>query len=105
MEDVSASPLRRSRRVQATIPIKVMLEEGRSKIGHDARTVDLSDMGARIQVSFTLSAGEVIHIVSWGEFGGTMPSRVVWVQPVAPGESLAGIEFMGATQSQTGAPV
>ena len=99
MEDVPSSALRRSRRVPATIPIKLLLEGGRSKIGREARTVDLSILGARIQTSFTLAEGEVVHIVAWGENGGPMPSRVVWVQSTPSGESLAGVEFLGEPQA------
>jgi len=99
MEQVPSAPIRRSRRVPANIPIKLLTEGGRSKIGREARTVDLSVQGARIQTSFALSAGELIYLVDWGDYGGSTPSRVVWVQQIPSGGSLAGIEFVGESQA------
>ena len=57
MQVRSSAPVRRSKRVSATIPISLMLEWEDSKLGHDAYTVDLSRKGARVRTTFVLSLG------------------------------------------------
>ncbi len=94
MQVRSSAPVRRSKRVSATIPISLMLEWEDSNLGHDAYTVDLSRKGARVRTTFVLSPGEIIGIVPWGESGKQIPSRVVWVQRSSVAGSLAGLEFL-----------
>jgi hypothetical protein len=99
MGSVFNGPERRSPRVAARIPVRLLLNGDDSKPGQSAHTVDLSDRGVRIRTHSALSEGDVIRIDSWGGNGKPMPSRVVWVQSTPSGECLAGLEFQGFAEA------
>ena len=99
MSSVFNGAERRSPRVAARIPIRLLLNGDDSKPGQSAHTVDLSDRGVRIRTHSALSQGDIIRIDSWGGNGKSMPSRVVWVQPTPSGESMAGLEFQAIAEA------
>lgn len=101
MQDFSSAPVRRAHRVSATIPIGLLLEGEESKSRHEAYTVDLSRLGARVRTTFELSPGEMISVIPWGESGNPIRSRVVWVQRSSTAACLAGLEFLGPLPVQT----
>lgn len=97
--DVEYSVERRSVRVPANIPVRLMRAEG--KIERPARAVDLSTLGARIQTNFEVSAGETVKLLPWGDYGKVVPSRVVWVQRESSEVFLAGLEFLSGSMNST----
>ena len=94
MQNVSAPPVRRSRRLLATFPVSLFLDRDDSGTGIDAYTVDISRFGARIRTTFVLSPGETIGFAASEDSGPPTRSRVVWVQRASVAGSLAGVEFL-----------
>lgn len=76
MGSVFNGPERRSPRVAASIPVRLLLNGDNTKPGQSAHTVDLSDRGVRIRTHSTLSQGDVIRIDSWGATAS--PCRRAW---------------------------
>ena len=99
MQDDSTTSLRRLRRISATIPVSLLPEREHSQSGHDAYTVDLTRLGARVRTTFVLVPGELVGVVPNGDTGKTIPSRVVWVERAAASGSLAGLEFLDTPQA------
>jgi Tfp pilus assembly protein PilZ len=95
MSDIPLANLRRTEREPATLPISLVLREGR-QAKYEATTVDLSLGGASVQTSLELVPGEWVGIVPKGEFPFAIPSRVVWVRPkdAAGLFYLAGLQFL-----------
>ena len=96
MEGMSPPPVRRSERVPAVVSVRLLLAWENFKLEHEAHTVDLSALGARIRTPSELSPGETVRLVAWGESGQPLPARVVWMQRTSTGASLAGLEFLVA---------
>ena len=87
-------PVRRSERKSARIAIVVYTENESEREGSDAFTVDVSQLGARIQSAISLTPGQVVEVVP---VNGSDPvtGRVVWVgQPASELEGQAGLEFL-----------
>ena len=91
----SAQPAhRRSERRIAKIAIVVFVERDNDREGCDAVTVDVSELGARIQANLALTPGQMVEVVP---VNGSEPvaARVVWVgKPASELEGQAGLEFL-----------
>ena len=59
MGSVFNGPERRSPRVAARIPVRLLLNGDNTKPGQSAHTVDLSDRGVRIRTHSALTQGDV----------------------------------------------
>ena len=91
---VVPQPVRRSERKSARIAIVVYTENESEREGSDAFTVDVSQLGARIQSAISLTPGQVVEVAP---VNGSAPvtARVVWVgKPASELEGQAGIEFL-----------
>ena len=85
---------RRSERKTAKIAIVVFAENETEGEGCDAFTVDISELGARIQSGISLTPGQVVEVapVNGSE---SVTARVVWVgQPASELDGQAGLEFL-----------
>ena len=74
--------------------IVVFVEREKEWEGCDAVTLDVSEQGARIQASISLTPGQVVEVVP---VNGSDPvtARVVWVgNPASDLEGQAGLEFL-----------
>ena len=90
----SAQPVRRSLRRIAKIAIVVFVEKDSEREGCDGFTVDVSELGARIQAGIALTPGQMVEVVP---VNGSEPvaARVVWVgKPASELEGQAGLEFL-----------
>ena len=85
---------RRSERRIAKIAIVVFVEKENEREGCDAFTVDVSDLGARIQAGISLTPGQMVEVVPVNG-SEPVPARVVWVGATASElEGQAGLEFL-----------
>lgn len=85
---------RRSERRIAKIAIVVFVEKENERDGSDAFTVDVSELGARIQSSISLTPGQMVEVVPVNG-SDPVPARVVWVGATASEqEGQAGLEFL-----------
>lgn len=85
---------RRTERKIAKIAIVVFTENENEREGSDAFTVDVSELGARIQSGISLTPGQVVEVAP---VNGSEPvtARVVWVgKPASELEGQAGLEFL-----------
>lgn len=85
---------RRSERRIAKIAIVVFADKENKPEGSDAFTVDISELGARIQSGISLTPGQMVEVVP---VNGSDPvaARVVWVgKPTSELEGQAGLEFL-----------
>jgi hypothetical protein len=92
-----SQPVRRSERKRARIAIVVYTENESEGEGCDAFTVDVSELGARIQSGVSLTPGQVVEVAP---VNGSQPvtARVVWVgKPASELEGQAGLEFLNPT--------
>ena len=85
---------RRSERRIAKIAIVVFVEKEDEREGCDAFTVDVSELGARIQAGISLTPGQMVEVVPVNG-SDPVPARVVWVGATASElEGQAGLEFL-----------
>jgi len=94
-------PVRRSERKRARIAIVVYTENESEREGSDGFTVDVSELGARIQSGISLTPGQLVEVAP---VNGSEPvtARVVWVGKPASGlEGQAGLEFLNPTDIST----
>lgn len=92
---------RRSERKSARIAIVVYTENESEREGSDAFTVDVSELGARIQSGISLTPGQVVEVAP---VNGSEPvtARVVWVgKPASELQGQAGLEFLNPTDIST----
>jgi len=85
---------RRANRRSTKMAIVVFVEREKEWEGCDAVTLDVSEQGARIQASISLTPGQVVEVVP---VNGSDPvtARVVWVgNPASDLEGQAGLEFL-----------
>jgi hypothetical protein len=60
----------------------------------EAVTLDVSELGARIEAGIPLTPGQVVEVIP-GEGADPVPGRVVWVgKPASEVEGQAGLEFL-----------
>ena len=72
----------------------MFVERDNDREGCDAVTVDVSELGARIQANLALTPGQMVEVVP---VNGSEPvaARVVWVgKPASELEGQAGLEFL-----------
>jgi hypothetical protein len=97
LQAVATSPhpvQRRSERRIAKIAIVVFVEKESEREGCDAFTVDVSELGARIQAGVSLIPGQMVEVVPVNG-SDPVPARVVWVgAPASEQEGQAGLEFL-----------
>ena len=94
MEETPESAGRRSERKRVRMAIILFVESEDGSAGHEAFTIDLSEMGARVESGVTLSPGQVIAVTP-GEGAEPVPGRVVWVgQPASDMAGQAGLEYL-----------
>jgi hypothetical protein len=95
MRDPFSSGRRRSRRIPATIPIRLVVESEGLKLELESSTVDLSFHGVKVRTPFVLLPGETVGMVTEGDTRHAISARVVWAQRTgADLWSLAGFEFL-----------
>jgi PilZ domain len=86
---------RRSRRVPAQLPIKLLLGSLFTKSACEAFTLDISQSGARVRANVALSPGQAVQVVPNEGMERAIPGRIVWVNKLIAGPSgEAGIEFL-----------
>ena len=95
MRDLFSAGLRRSQRLPATIPIKLVVESEGFKVEHDASTVDISLHGVKVRTPFVLLLGDTVGIVTKGDIRHAIAARVVWARRAGTDPwLLAGLEFL-----------
>jgi PilZ domain len=86
---------RRSRRIPAQLPVKLVLGSLLSKSACDALTLDISQAGARVRANVSLSPGQSVQVVPNEGLKRAIPGRIVWVSRLFSGPlGEAGIEFL-----------
>ena len=95
MRAVPPADLRRSQRIPATIPIRLMVESEGFKVEHETSTIDLSLEGLKVRTPFVLLPGETVGIVTKGDVRHAISAQVVWVWCAGTDlRPLAGLEFL-----------
>jgi hypothetical protein len=95
MRDPPSADLRRSQRIPATIPIRLVVESEGFKVEHEASTIDLSLRGVKVRTRVVLLPGETVGIVTKRDIRHAISARVVWAQRAGTDLwSLAGLEFL-----------
>jgi hypothetical protein len=95
MRDPPSADLRRSQRLPATIPIRLVVESEGLKVEHEASTVDLSLQGVKVRTRVVLLPGETVGMVTEGDIRHAISARVVWALRAGTDPwSLAGLEFL-----------
>jgi hypothetical protein len=84
---------RRSERINASIPITLLVDADGKKTSHDAFTVDLSQLGVRIRSKIVLAPGQAVDVIPNEGPRYAVPSRVIWVGQAGV-DSQAGLEFL-----------
>ncbi len=93
---------RRSERISVGIPLKLLVESQGRKVEQDARTVDFSQLGVRVQSRAVLTPGQTVEIIPNEEPRYLLPSRVVWVGKAGSQRyTQAGLEFLCPLPSPT----
>ena len=88
---------RRSHRIYAKLPIRLEVGSPDTKVAHEAFTVDLSPLGARVRANIPLSQGQTVKVFSNEGPKYVIPSRVVWVRMAdRDRDGEAGLEFLQA---------
>ncbi len=101
MRAVPLVDLRQSQRVPATIPFTLLVESEDFRIEHEASTLDLSLLGARVRTRVALLIGETVGIITRGDSQRAISARVVWTQRVGTDSwLLAGLEFLETLPAQ-----
>jgi len=85
---------RRCHRRPAKYPIILIVDEQGRTVSRVARTFDVSDLGARIAGSPTLTAGQSVKVILHEAHQEFVPCRVVWVDGRAEDTREAGLEFL-----------
>jgi PilZ domain len=88
---------RRSKRVHAQLPIKLLLDSLFAKYACEALTLDISQAGARVRANIPLSPGQAVRVVPNEGIDRAIPGRIVWVNRQFEGtHGEAGIEFLSS---------
>jgi PilZ domain len=89
------SDSRRSERKPLRKAVVLVVEMGEESTSYDARTLDVSEEGARIQVNAELKPGQVLHLVRPENPDETVTCLVVWTADVSSDKKgEAGLEFL-----------
>ena len=95
MRDPRSADLRRSQRLPAAIPIRLVVESEGFKVEHDASTVDVSLHGVNVRTRLVLLPGETVGIITKGDVRHAISARVVWAQRAGNDlRSIAGLGFL-----------
>jgi hypothetical protein len=89
---------RRCERKAKTIPISLVLKEGRTKLDDSAFTLDISMRGASVRTKLSLEPGEWVGVIPVGELPDPIPARAVWVREDEQLWTYAGLEFLDAPE-------
>ncbi len=93
---------RRSERISVSIPIKLVVDSQGRKVEQQARTIDFSQLGVRVQSKALLTPGQTVEIIPNEEPRYVVPGRVVWVGKAGSQQySHAGLEFLSPLPSPT----
>jgi hypothetical protein len=86
---------RRSKRVPAQIPVKLVTNSLFRRSACQALTLDISQAGARVRAHAKLSPGQPVQVVPNEGIERAIPGRIVWVSQLFAGPlGEAGIEFL-----------
>ena len=95
MPDPVLAELRRSQRIPATYPVRLMVESESFSVEREATTVDVSLRGVRVRTPLALLPGDTVGIILGGNSRRTIPARVVWARRAWTDLwSIAGLEFL-----------
>ncbi len=95
MIPITIANQRRSPRLQAVIPIRLLTPLENYQLEHEAVMEDWSRRGAKIRTAARLSCGQVVVVLSLVSSRSSIPARVVWAREAGLGvESVAGLEFL-----------
>jgi len=85
---------RRSDRKTTKMAVIMFVETEQKPEECDAVTLDVSELGARIEAGISLTPGQVVEVVP-GDGADPVAGRVVWVgKPASEVEGQAGLEFL-----------
>jgi hypothetical protein len=93
MAHVSRPQTRKTERVNARIPVTLLLDPENYAVEWSATTTELSAQGARILTEATLTSGQSIVMRSC-RGGAPVLARVVWVSSKVFEPTQAGLEFL-----------
>ena len=77
--------------------VTLLIESDRRNICHDAFAIDLSQTGAQVRDTRSLTPGQYIDFVTKPGRLRFVPARVVWVR-ATEAEHVAGLEFLEPTE-------
>jgi len=76
------------------MPVSLRIESQDQSVGHEAHTVNLSNVGVQIFGDFALLPGQAVTIITDDDAQYPISGRVVWVGAVGSRlEGHAGVEF------------
>jgi hypothetical protein len=79
----------------------LLMDSDEGEIRKDGYTVDVSDMGCRVEGVDSITEGQLVRVVPWSSSGEEIAGRVVWVgNPESKLAGEAGIEFLQPLPSQ-----
>ncbi len=86
---------RRAERIHVKMPVNLRIVSDRERAEHTACTIDLSDLGVRVNSSAGLVPEQGVVVIVDQDSRCSIPGRVVWVGPVGSRlERQVGIEFL-----------
>ena len=85
---------RRCERKPKTIPISLVVKDGRVRKDNTAFMLDISLHGASVRTKLPLVPGEWVGVVPEGDFPDAIPARAVWVREDERMWTYAGLEFL-----------
>jgi hypothetical protein len=82
---------RRSHRVMFTMRAPVSTDSGGGSLIDDSTTIDISESGVRLRLRGQVLTGQIVEVFLNKH---TERCRVVWTNPGATNELIAGLEFI-----------
>lgn len=84
MSDINFVERRRAERRSIERPVTLLIESDRTNTHRDAVTLDLCELGARVQGDVSLSPGQSIDLIGKEGTPHIVPAQVIWVDKTGP---------------------
>ena len=101
MSNNSEVTVRKFERRVMRFALVLLMDSDEGEIRKDGYTVDVSEMGCRVEGLESIAEGQLVRVVPWSTTGDAIEGRVVWVgNPESKLAGEAGIEFLQPLPSQ-----
>jgi len=78
---MSESATRRSDRIYVRMAVEIAVNSNGAIMSYAASTLDISNLGARVQTRVLLAPGERVDLIWHDPASRSLPSQVIWSAP------------------------